>query len=130
MTTPDPEKFANDWLAAWNAHDIESVLAHFADDVVFSSPLAAALVPDCDGVLRGKDAVRAYWQEGLRRIPDLHFELIGVYGGMDAIVINYRNQRGGLVSEVLVFDNGSVTSGHGTYLSVGDPVVRANTTNG
>jgi len=120
MTTPEPHAFADAWLSAWNAHDIEAVLAHFHDDVVFTSPAAAGLITGSEGVLRGKQALREYWQEGVRRILDLRFELVGVYAGVDAIVINYRNQRGGLVNEVLVFDGETVTSGHGTYLDAGE----------
>ena len=57
-------------------------------------------------------------------IPDLRFSVQGVYAGLDVIVINYRNQRGNLVSEVLRFDGDEVVEGHGTYLteSLGDPV--------
>lgn len=29
MPTPDPKTFADHWVSAWNAHDIEAVLAHF-----------------------------------------------------------------------------------------------------
>lgn len=43
MPTPDPSNFADAWVRAWNAHDVEAVLAHFHDDVVFSSPVAARL---------------------------------------------------------------------------------------
>lgn len=120
MSTPEPAQFAREWLAAWNAHDIEAVLAHFADDVVFTSPAAAGLIPHSGGVLRGKQALRDYWREGLRRIPDLRFEVVAVYAGVDVIVINYRNQHGGLVNEVLVFDGDAVSSGHGAYLDAGE----------
>jgi hypothetical protein len=67
-------------------------------------------------VVRGKAALRAYWTEALRRIPDLRFEIIGTYVGVNTLVINYRNQLGGLVNEVLVFDGPLVVEGHGTYL--------------
>ncbi|HZE39000.1 MAG TPA: nuclear transport factor 2 family protein [Stackebrandtia sp.] len=107
--------FAADWLAAWNAHDLDALLAHFADDVTFTSPVAAQLLGG-DGVLRGKPALRDYWTEGLRRIPDLRFEVVATYVGVDALVINYRNQKGGLVNEVLIFDGERVIAGHGTYL--------------
>jgi hypothetical protein len=66
--------------------------------------VAARIVEGCDGVVRGKSALRNYWRDGLSRIPALRFELLGVYVGVDTIVINYRNQHGGLVSEVLRFD--------------------------
>jgi SnoaL-like domain len=92
------------------------VLGHFADDVVFTSPVAARLVAGSAGIIRGKAALRDYWREGLRRIPDLRFELLGIYLGHSILVINYRHQSGGLVNEVLTFDGALVTSGHGTYL--------------
>ena len=116
MSIPEPHTFAQHWLEAWNAHDLETLLGHFADQVVFTSPVAAQLLTGSDGVIRGKEALRAYWTEGLRRIPDLHFDLVGVYAGVEAIVINYRNQRGGLVNEVLRFADGLVIEGHGCYL--------------
>ena len=116
MSTPEPVDFSQHWLTAWNTHDVEALLAHFTEDVVFSSPVASQLLPGSDGVIRGKPALRAYWTEGLRRIPDLRFELVGVYAGVDSIVINYRNQKGGLVCEVLLFDGELVREGCGTYL--------------
>ncbi|WP_234365601.1 DUF4440 domain-containing protein [Streptomyces sp. RTd22] len=69
-----------------------------------------------DGVIRGKGALRAYWAEGLRRIPDPRFEVVGFYVGVDCLVINYRNQKGGLVNEVLIFEGPLVAEGYGTYL--------------
>ena len=36
VSTPEPRDFTEDWLAAWNRHDIDAVLAHFDDDVVLS----------------------------------------------------------------------------------------------
>jgi len=116
MPTPDAATFAEQWVRAWNAHDVEAVLAHFRDDVVFSSPVAARVLPETAGVVRGKDALRHYWTTALRMLPDLHFEVVGVYRGESLLVVNYRNERGGLVNEVLVFDGHLVREGHGTYL--------------
>jgi hypothetical protein len=109
-------RFASEWLDAWNAHDLEAILGHFSDDVTFTSPLAARIVEGSDGVVRGKAALRAYWSEGLRRSPDLHFEIEGLYLGVNTIVIHYRNHSGGLVNEVLTFDGPLVGEGHATYL--------------
>lgn len=108
--------FVDQWVRHWNALDIEGVLAHFADDVVFTSPVAARVQPETAGVVRGKEALRAYWGLALTRVPDLHFEVLGIYVGIDTLVIHYRNQRGGLVCEVLTFAGGLVVEGHGTYL--------------
>jgi hypothetical protein len=116
MQQSEAHEFVEAWLAAWNGHDVDAVLAHFADDVTFTSPIAARIVQGSEGIIRGKPALRAYWSEGLRLIPDLHFDLLGVYLGIDTLVINYRNQTGGLVNEVLRFDGPLVVEGHGTYL--------------
>ncbi|HEY2671647.1 MAG TPA: nuclear transport factor 2 family protein [Rugosimonospora sp.] len=108
--------FVESWVAQWNAHDLEGLIAHFAEDVVFTSPVAARLIEGSDGVVRGRAALRAYYAEGLARIPGLHFEVVATYVGVDTLVINYRNQNGGLVNEVLMFDGALVVQGHGTYL--------------
>lgn len=113
----DPLAFARAWVQAWNAHDVEAVLSHFHDDVVFSSPVAAEMFPETAGLIRGKVALRRYWIEAVQRITDLRFGIEGVYQGIDTLVINYRNQNDGLVNEVLRFDDdGLVIEGHGTYV--------------
>jgi hypothetical protein len=117
MERREAEDFVDDWVQGWNAHDLERVLGHFSEDVVFTSPVAARVLPGSDGVIRGKAALREYWCEGLRRIPDLRFEVVGVYLGVATLVINYRNQAGGLVNEVLTFEGPLVSQGHGTYLA-------------
>jgi ketosteroid isomerase-like protein len=116
VSTPEPGAFAEEWSAAWNRRDVEDVLAHFHDDVVFSSPVAAELVPGSGGVVRGKAALREYWTTALAALPELRFEVVGVYQGQSVLVINYRNERGRLVNEVLEFDGARVRRGHGTYL--------------
>jgi len=117
MEHADAQKFADRWVADWNSHDVERILEHFADDVVFTSPVAQSLLGG-DGVVRGKAALRDYWTFALTKVPDLHFEVLGVYVGVHTLVINYRNQLDRLVCEVLTLNrNGVVTEGHGTYLS-------------
>jgi hypothetical protein len=71
MRPEDADAFATEWAAAWNAREAETVLLHFAENVEFTSPTALAVV----GVptLRGKDALRAYWNTALARIGSLRF---------------------------------------------------------
>lgn len=115
VSTPEPGPFADDWIDAWNARDVEAVLAHYADDVVFTSPTAMRVVPDSGGVVRGKDGLRGYWARALAGNPDLHFELVAVYAGVDTLVLHYRNQRGALIAEVLTFADGLVAVGHAAH---------------
>jgi hypothetical protein len=116
MDQTKAQAFAEQWVSDWNAHDVDALLAHFTDDVVFTSPVAIRLFGG-DGVIRGKEALRTYWSEGIRLIPDLHFEMLALYVGISTLVINYRNQSGGVVNEVLTFDGPLVREGHGTYLA-------------
>jgi len=112
----DAIAFSQHWVHAWNARDVEAVLRHFHDDVVFTSPVAAEVLPESAGVVHGKPALREYWTLAVQRVPDLRFTVEDVYQGIDTIVITYRNQHGGLVNEILKFDGDLVVEGHGTYL--------------
>lgn len=122
MNIPDAYAFATRWCSLWNDHDLEGLLTHFTEDVVFTSPVAGRILGG-DGIVRGKEALRAYWRLGLEKIPDLRFEVIDVYSGVDTVVINYRNQSGGRVCEVLTFVGQLVSEGHGTYLVEGSSEV-------
>ena len=70
MTHDEARARGAEWARAWNARDIEAVLSHFTDDVTFLSPVAADVVGTPE--LRGKPALRAYWQQALARIARLH----------------------------------------------------------
>ena len=115
MNQGEAVAFAKQWADDWNRHDVEAVLSHFADDVIFTSPLAGQLFPESGGVIRGKDALRRYWNEGIRRNPALRFEVLGAYAGVDTVVIRFRTERGADRCEVLTFGAGLVRTGHGTY---------------
>jgi hypothetical protein len=71
MTREQTEGFAAKWAEAWNRGDVEAVLEHFHDDVVFTSPTALAVVGK--PILRGKAELRAYWTAALGGIGSLHF---------------------------------------------------------
>ena len=98
------EHFAADWIAAWNAHDLERILSHYADDFEMSSPVIAQIAGEPSGVLRGKSAVRTYWQKALVLVPDLRFELMSVFAGVRSITLTYKGAKGRLAAEVFDFD--------------------------
>lgn len=114
----DPEfalRFAEEWQAAWNSHDVERLLVHYTDDVVFQSPYIVHRFQDPAGEVRGKEALRTYWETGLEQQSDLHFTVDDVRVSVDTVVINYRNQYGHSVSEVLRFRGELVSWGCGAY---------------
>ena len=69
----DARIVATQWIDHWNTRDVEGVLSKFADDVVFRSHKAHDIVGT--GEVRGKPALRAYWNTALSRATSLHFEL-------------------------------------------------------
>ena len=73
MTYESMMAFAEDWVAAWNRRDVDAVLAHFADDAQFVSPVARNFVGR--PVLRNKRELADYWRAALDRISILEFRL-------------------------------------------------------
>lgn len=102
-TSPDPHAFADEWIAAWNAHDLDRILSHYADDAVVRTPVAAVRVPESGGVVRGHAALRAYWGPALAAMADLHFVLVEAMPTVDGVTILYRNQRAQLVAETVLW---------------------------
>ncbi len=82
-----PPTLANKWIYAWNNRDLEAVLALYANDIQLRSPFAK--VYSSDGIIKGKDSLRDYWTEALRRIANLKFELVAVYAGHQAMTLHY-----------------------------------------
>ena len=102
--------FAEAWIGAWNSHDLEEIMSHYADDVTLVSPTAAALLGDPSGEVKGKAALRAYFRKGLEVYPNLRFELFDVMWGVTSIVLCYTNQRGTKSAELMELDGrGQVT---------------------
>ena len=106
----------DEWQAAWNSHDVERILAHYTDDVAFQSPYVAHRLQEPTGEVRGKNALRSYFGSGLRQQPTLQFTVEDVRLSVDTLVINYRNERGHAISEVLRFRGELVRWGCGAYV--------------
>ncbi len=73
MTYDAMMRFAEEWIAAWNRRDVDAVLAHYAEEARFTSPVARAVVGHA--VLRNKRELAGYWRAGLARISKLEFRL-------------------------------------------------------
>jgi ketosteroid isomerase-like protein len=109
-------QFADDWIETWNSHDLDRILAHYTDDFEMSSPFIVERMGEISGMLKGKAAIRPYWQMGLAAIPPLKFELIEVLVGINSITLYYRRSSGKRAAEVLIFDaQGKVIKGIAHY---------------
>jgi len=97
----EAEEFAPKWIAAWNSHNLDAILSHYDDDVVLTSPVAAAMLNLPSGTVEGKLALRDYFKRGLEMYPNLEFELLDVMRGLGSMVICYRNQKGTKTAEFM-----------------------------
>jgi len=101
MTRDEAWNLANHWITAWNAHDLNLIMMHYADEIELISPVAAQLFKSSDGRVAGKPALRAYFQRGLEAYPNLNFRLENVLWGVSSVVLYYTNQKGTLSAEFM-----------------------------
>jgi predicted ester cyclase len=94
LTKDDAWNLANHWVAAWNAHDLDSIMTHYDDAVELTSPVAAQLLGTSDGKVAGKANLRSYFQRGLEAYPALQFHIEDVLWGINSVVLYYTNQKG------------------------------------
>ena len=119
MNRAEALEYARRWAEAWNRRDLDSVLAHFEDDVVFSSPKAL----DAIGAptVHGKAALRDYWVRALAPVTALRFTLVRIVWDPDeselAILYDREvNGRRDRASETLHFGpSGRVVRGEVFY---------------
>ena len=101
MTKDEARNLANDWIAAWNSHNLDLIMAHYDEAVELTSPVAAQLLGTPDGKVVGKANLRAYFQRGLQAYPDLHFRLVDVLCGLSSVVLYYTNHKGTHTAEFM-----------------------------
>lgn len=104
LTETEARKFALEWVEAWNAHDLDAILAHYAPEVVLTSPVAVEILKEPSGTVAGAAALRSYFQRGLEAYPNLNFELLDVLRGHSSVVLYYVNQKGTKTAEFMELD--------------------------
>lgn len=110
LTQEQAHELAEHWIQSWNAHDLDEILSHYEEDVVLVSPVAAKILNDPCGTVKGKALLREYFKKGLEVYPDLKFELVDVMWGLFSVVVYYINQQGSKAGEFMeVSSTGKIT---------------------
>jgi hypothetical protein len=105
MTAEDALAFARKHVEIWNTHDLDAIMDLYSPTVELVSPLASAIA---DGpVVQGQARVRAYFERGLRKYPELHFELVDTFLCHSSVTLLFRGAGNRLVAEVLFLDSES-----------------------
>lgn len=100
----DERKFAEEWINAWNSHDLEAILSHYSEDIEITTPMIKLALGVENGSLKGKKLVADYWQKALAKLPDLHFELYDITTGVNSIALYYKSVMNKNAIEVMFFD--------------------------
>ena len=108
------ETIATQWMRAFNAKDIESLLELYAEDAVHYSPKLKAREPETDGYIRGKTHMRKWSTGAFNRMPNLVYETTALTANNDRVFMEYKRIVPGepdlLVAEVLEVAHGKITA--------------------
>lgn len=110
------QNFAEEWIRAWNSHDLEDILSHYTDDIEITTPMIVMATGGKESTLKGEEAVRQYWRKALDKFPDLHFELIQSTAGVNSVALFYRSIMDKHAVEVMFFnDEGKINTMYAHY---------------
>jgi ketosteroid isomerase-like protein len=104
LTDADKIAAARHWVDAWNRHDLDAIMAHYADDVQFVASTVVVRWDRADGTLRGKDELREQFSRGLALVPELHFDLEDVLLAPNGYAVIYRRENGNRVIDSVQLD--------------------------
>lgn len=94
---------ADRWLGAWNARDLDEIVACYSADVEFVLP---ALVGDDDERrIAGREALREHFRHGLELAPNLTVTEESLLVGPSGFAILYRREDGHRAIETVELDN-------------------------
>lgn len=89
------ERIIDRWLAAYNARDLDRLLALYTEYAVHVSPELRVRRPETRGEIRGVAALRAWWSDAMRRLPKLHYAKRGLSVAGDRAVLEYVRENPG-----------------------------------
>ncbi|NUW40941.1 nuclear transport factor 2 family protein [Nonomuraea rhodomycinica] len=95
---------ADRWLTAWNSHDLDAIMACYADDVDFSASTVVTRWGRPDGRLHGKQELRRHFARGLDLAPDLSFTEVALLTNPSGYALLYQRDNGNRVLDVVELD--------------------------
>lgn len=102
------------WLSAFNAHDLESLLKLYHDEAIHFSPKLKIRHPETNGLIKGKAALRAWWQDAFGRLPQLEYREMSITANDDRVFMEYTRLVPGEetinVAEVLDIKEGLIVA--------------------
>ncbi len=108
------ETIATKWFEAFNEHNLEKLLSLYHDEAEHYSPKLKIREPETNGLVKGKAALRAWWQDAFNRLPTLHYSVSTLTANDERVFMEYVRQVSGepdlSVAEVLEIKNGIIVA--------------------
>jgi hypothetical protein len=112
MSASELNEIAQRWFAAFNDKDLERLLALYDDSATHFSPKLKLRHPATNGLINGKAALRAWWQDAFERLPSLHYEIVRLTPYNDRVFMEYirhvNDEDDLYVGEMLEIQNGLI----------------------
>ena len=106
------KQIAVKWFEAFNEHDLEKLLSLYDDNAQHYSPKLKIRKPETQGLIKGKVALREWWQDAFDRLPSLQYEVIKLTADEEQVFMEYIRHVEGeedlSVGEVLQIKNGLI----------------------
>jgi ketosteroid isomerase-like protein len=105
MTPEKLQSIAFKWFETFNNKELEKLLSLYDDDAEHFSPKLKLHKPETNGLVKGKEALREWWQDAFERLPGLNYKVTSLTANGDRVFMEYIRTVDGedemLVAEVL-----------------------------
>jgi len=108
------QSIAFKWFDAFNAHNIEQLLSLYDDHAEHFSPKLKIRQPETNGIVRGKQQMRDWWQGSFDRLPSLQYKVTSITANENRVFAEYirivDGEENMLVAEVYDVRNGKIVN--------------------
>ncbi len=112
MSPNELNEIALKWFKAFNDKNLEELLSLYYDNAEHFSPKLKVRHPETKGLIKGKAALRTWWQDAFDRLPTLCYEVIRLTSQENRVFMEYVRQVNGeddlYVGEMLEINDGLI----------------------
>ena len=105
---------ATQWFEAFNEQNLEKLLALYHPDAEHYSPKLKIRHPETNGLIKGKDALRAWWKDAFERLPSLRYQVVRLTPNENRVFMEYIRKVSGeedlYVGEMLEVEEGKIVA--------------------
>lgn len=112
MPSEQNKQIALRWFGAFNTHNLDALLALYHNDAQHYSPKLKLRHPKTKGLIKGKEALREWWQDAFNRLPSLRYEMLALTADKGQVFMEYLRHVDGeedlRVAELLVVEDDKI----------------------